>query len=422
MAAIGDTGGARSEDPMTAAPDPFFSDAYREDMPGVIARMRREDPVHYLAPIDSWIVTRYDLVHRLYTDPNVDNDPRAYAHYRPPPPDSPLARPEVVNLFSAPPEQHARMRALVAKAFTPRAVARMEDQVVEVVSQYAAPLRGRRGTIDVLAEFFDPIPNTVVSRITGIPPKGDDEARFRALGRASLSLIDPLLSDEERKVGLDASAELREWIREMARERRVRPKDDLISDLAMACDFDDQLSIEEIASVVSALIAAGTDTTVAGGVFSLRSLLEHPDVMEELRADRKLLPAAVRELLRFDFGPLDWLPRFALNDFTLEGREIEKGQLVMLSFMGADRDPDVFPDPDRLDIRRDTNRLAIFGHGPHFCLGANLAQQELRCMLDAALDFLPPGSRWKADEVEWSEGLGPLFRRIMTAPVEVGAA
>jgi cytochrome P450 len=407
---------------VSAAPDPFFSDHYRDDPDGVVARMRREDPVHYAAPIDAWIVTRYDLIHRLYTDPAVDNDPRAYAHYRPPPADSPLARPEVVNLFSAPPEQHARMRALVSKAFTPRAVARMEDQVVEVVAQYAAPLRGRRGTIDVLREFFEPIPNTVVSRITGIPPKGDDEERFRALGRASLSLIDPLLSDDDRRVALDASAELREWIRQMARERRDHPKEDLISDLAHACDLDDQLSVEEIASVVSALIAAGTETTVAGGVFSLRSLLEHPEVMEELRADRKLLPAAVNELLRFDFGPTDWLPRYAVEDFELEGRHITKGQLLMLSFTGADRDPDVFPDPDRLDIHRDTSRLAIFGHGPHFCLGANLARQELRCMLDAALDFLPPGSRWKSDEVTWAEGLGPLFRRILTAPVEVPSA
>jgi unspecific monooxygenase len=403
----------------SATTDPFFSDAYRDDPAGVIARMRREDPVHYLAPIDAWFVSRYDLIHRLYTDPAVTNDPRAYAHYRPPPPDSPLAGAETVNLFSAPPEQHARMRALVAKALTPRAVARMEDQVVRVVEQYAAPLRGRRGRIDVLGEFFEPIPNTVVSRITGIPPKGDDEVRFRALGRASLSLIDPLLPDDERRVGLEASAELREWIRQMARERRERPRDDLISDLAQAADFDDRLSVEEIASVVSALIAAGTDTTVAGGLFALRSLLQHPEAFEELRVDRKLLPAAVNELLRFDFGPLDWLPRYAVRDFELEGRPVKQGQLLMLSFMGADRDPAVFPDPDRLDLHRDTSRLAIFGHGPHFCLGANLARQELRCMLDAALDFLPPGSRWLADEVEWAEGPGPLFRRILRAPVEI---
>lgn len=405
-----------------AAPDPFFSDAYRDDPPGVVARMRREDPVHYLEPLDAWIVTRYDLVHRLYTDPAVTNDPNAYAHHRPPPEGFGSESVFGLSLFSVPPEQHARMRALVSRALTPRAVARMEEQVVRVVAQFAAPLRGRRGVVDLHAEFFEPIPNTVVSRITGVPAKGDDERRFRELARASLALIDPFLSDEERAAGFAASAEIRAWVAAMARERRARPREDLISDLASAHDLDDELTVDEIAAVVTALISAGTETTVQGGVFGLRSLLHHPEVMEELRADRKLLPNAVNELLRFDFGPLDWLPRYALRDFELEGRPIRKGQLLMLSFMGADRDPEVFPDPDRLDVRRDCSRLAIFGHGPHYCLGANLARQELRCMFDAALDFLPPASRLRDEEIEWVESLGPLFRSLRTFPVEIAPA
>jgi cytochrome P450 len=274
--------------------------------------------------------------------------------------------------------------------------------------------------VDLYAEFFEPIPNTVVSRITGVPAKEDDERRFRELGRAALSLINPLQSEQERKKALAAAAELRAWVRDMALDRRAEPREDLISDLATAHDLDDQLTIDEIVSVVTALISAGTETTVAGGVFGLRSLLHHPDVLEELRADRALLPNAVHELLRYDFGPADWLPRYALRDFELEGRKIRKGQLLMLSFCGADRDPAVFPDPDRLDIHRDTTRLAIFGHGPHYCLGANLARQELRCMFDAALDFLPRGSALLDDEISWSESMGPLFRNLESLPVRFG--
>lgn len=410
-------------DPQPTSPglvDPFFSDAYRDDPPSVIARMREDDPVHYLTPLDAWVVLRYDLIHRLYTDPAVTNDPRAWEHAQPPPPGSELERTQMLSLFSAPPDQHARMRNLVSKAFTPRAVARMEDQVVDVVEQYAAPLRGRRGVVDLYAEFFEPIPNTVVSRITGVPAKGNDERRFRELGRASLSLINPFLSEEARQIGLDALLELRHWVRDMALDRRRAPRNDLISDLATANDLDDQLTIDEIVSVVTALISAGTDTTVAGGVFGLRTLLHHPDVLEELRADRGLLPNAVLELLRFDFGPGDWLPRYAVRDFDLEGRAIRKGQLLMLSFMGADRDPAVFPDPDRVDVRRDLTRLAIFGHGPHYCLGANLARQELRCMFDAALDFLPPRSCLRDAEIRWAESLGPMFRRLESMPVAFG--
>ena len=393
--------------------DPFLSSEYRDDPAGTIARMRSEDPVHYLEPLGAWIVLRYDLILQLFTDPNATNDPAAYEHAQPAPPGSEL------SLFSAPPEQHARMRRLVSKALTPRAVARMEDQVVDVIEQYAAQLRGRSGVVDLYAEFFEPIPNTVVSRITGIPPKGDDERRFRELGRSSLSLINPLLSEEERQVGIDAIMELGDWVRDMTQERKRDPREDLISDLAQAQDLDERLSIEEVVSVVTALIAAGTDTTVSGGVFSLRTLFHHPQVMEELREDRSLLPGAVLELLRYDFGPTDWLPRYALRDFELAGRKIRKGQLLMLSFMGADRDPDAFDDPDRVDVRRDNAGIAIFGHGPHFCLGQNLARQELRCMLDAALDFVPPGSRLLDDQIEWSEGpLGPLFRGLESLPVE----
>jgi cytochrome P450 len=402
----------------TSAIDPFFSSEYRDAPAATVARMRREDPVHFLESLGAWIVLRYDLIHRLYTDPSVTNDPNAYEHAQPPPPGSELERTQTLSLFSAPPEQHARMRRLVSNALRPRAVARMEDQVVDVIEQYAEPLRGRQGVVDLYAEFFEPIPNTVISRITGIPAKGADERRFRELGRQSLSLINPFLDGSERDEALAAVLELRSWVREMAVERRREPCEDLISDLALAHDLDDQLTTDEIVSVVTALISAGTDTTVSGGVFSLRTLLHHDDVLEELRADRSLLPNAVHELLRYDFGPTDWLPRFAVRDFELEGRSIRKGQLLMLSFMGADRDPAVFPDPDRVDVRRDTSRLAIFGHGPHYCLGANLARQELRCMLDAALDFMPPGSRLLDDEIRWTESMGPLFRRLESLPVE----
>jgi cytochrome P450 len=133
-----------------------------------------------------------------------------------------------------------------------------------------------------------------------------------------------------------------------------------------------------------------------------------------------VLPNAVNELLRYDFGPADWLPRYAIRDFELEGRRIRKGQLLMLSSMGAHRDPAVFPDPDRLDLRRDTRFLTVFGHGPHYCLGASLARLELRHMFDAALDFLPPGARLLEDSIRWADA-APLFRRIESFPVDFGA-
>ena len=131
------------------------------------------------------------------------------------------------------------------------------------------------------------------------------------------------------------------------------------------------------------------ETTAIGGVVSLLTLLAHPQVIERLRRDRSLIPAAVNEILRFGFGGGAGLPRYAVRDFELRGKAIRKGQMLMLSFTGAHRDPSVFPDPDRFDIDRDTADLTIFGHGPHYCLGVHLARLELKIMYETILKKLP---------------------------------
>lgn len=110
--------------------------------------------------------------------------------------------------------------------------------------------------------------------------------------------------------------------------------------------------------------------------------------------------------------------RYAVRDFCLHGKEIRRGQMIMLSFAGPNRDPAVYPDPDRLDLDREVRDVVTFGHGPHYCLGANLARVELACMLDALLDILPPGSRVREDQMDLEDA--GLFRRTRNLPVEIG--
>jgi len=397
--------------------DPFLSEEFQGDPASVIARMRDEDPVHQIPGIGAWMVTRYDDVRALFTHPDTTNDRRQYEHHRPP--EDAMAQWIAANSpFAAPPEQHARMRRLVSAALTPRAVKRMEGQVREVVEQFAAPLRGRRGVVDLFAEFTEPIPNTVIGRITGVPPKGSDELRWRQLGRDAVRGVSPFLSPEERRESEASMVEICEYVRELAAERRREPREDLVSDLVQAHDASDRMTNDEIMLMVSGLVAAGTETTTIGGTRGIRTLLQHPEQMDQLRSDPSLMPNAVNELLRFDFGSLG-LPRYALQDFELRGKRIRKGELLLLSFMGAHRDPQVFPDPDRFDVRRDTSRLTIFGHGPHYCLGANLARTELACMFEAVLDFLPPGSRLLEDQIEWIR-FG-MFNAINSLPVDFGS-
>ena len=348
--------------------DPFLSETFVTDPISVIAKVRESDPIHFIPGLNAWMVTRWAHVRELFTHPSTTNDRRAFEHYRLPAEGTVQRWLAENGLFSAPPEQHARMRRLVSSALTPRAVARMESQVRSVVEQFAAPLRGRRGVVDLMAEYTDPIPNTVIGRITGIPTKGDDERRWRQLGKDSVRGISPFLSPEERKRSEDALVEICDWVREIIKERRARPAEDLVSDLVQVTDADDPMTNDEIVIVVSALVAAGTETTTIASTRGLRALLAHPDQAARLRADPSLLPNAVDELLRFDFGAVG-LPRYAAEDFVFHGKPIRKGQLLMLNMTGAHRDPAVFPDPDRLDVGRDVRSLTIFGHGPHYCLG-----------------------------------------------------
>lgn len=386
----------------------------------VIARLRREDPVHW-APIPGfgfWFVTRYDDVRQLFTDPNVTNDPRAYEHYVPPAPGTYLAKNADKGLFSLPPDEHARVRRLVSAAFTPRAVARMDRQVKDVVEQFAAPLRGKRGVVDLMAAFTDPIPNATISRVTGIPPKSGEEVRFRELAQATIRGFFAFSDPAAKAAGEAAFAELAEWVRKLADERRRVPEEDLITDLVRARDRGDAMNDDEIVNLVTGLIGAGSETTAIGGLVSILTMLEQPEAAARLRREPGLVPSAVNEILRYAFGGQGGLPRYAIRDFELRGKPIKKGQMLMLSFSGAHRDPAVFPDPDRFDVERDNSELTIFGRGPHYCIGVHLARAEMAFMLEAALDFMPPGARHRSDLVSWQQT--GFFRRPLNLPVDFG--
>jgi cytochrome P450 enzyme len=399
-----------------AAASPMLTEEFMLEPYKVIARLRQEDPVHFMPAMRFWYVTRYDDVRQLFTDPNVTNDPRAYEFYQPPAPGTYMAKVEGKGLFSLPPDEHARVRRLVSAAFTPRAIARMDQQVKDVVEQFAAPLRGRRGVVDMMSEYTDPIPNAVMSRVTGVPAKTGEEVRFRELAQATIRGFFSFSDPAAREAGNAAFEELSEWVRKMADERRHSPKEDLITDLVEARDRGDAMDDDEIVNLVTGLIGAGSETTAIGGMVTLLTLLEHPEATARLRRERQLIPGAVNEVLRYAFGGQGGLPRYAVRDFELRGKQIKKGQMLMLSFGGAHRDPSVFPDPDRFDVERDNTDLTIFGRGPHYCLGVHLAKAEMGFMLDATLDLMPADARYREDLVRWQQ-MG-FFRRPENLPIE----
>jgi len=399
---------------------PFFAPNFMENPYPALAKLRAEDPVHFVAPLGCWVILRHDDVKRLFNDPeNATPDRRYWEHFQPRPEGSFMRWVEDNGFFSLPPAEHARLRKLFSVALTPRAVKRYEAQVRETVERFAAPLRRASGVIDLMESFADPIPNVVISRITGIPPAGDDERRFRQLAQATIRGFFSFSDEAMKKRGEEAFVEISAWVRSLIKARRDTLSEDMVSDLIRAQDRGDRLSDDQIVMTITGLVGAGSETTAMGGMIAAMTLLDHPDEMEKLRHEPAWIPNAVSEILRFAFGGPAGLPRYAVRDFELRGKAIRKGQLLLLSFAGASRDPAVYEDPDRFDVTRDVRDLITFGNGPHYCLGANLARQEMGCMIEAMLDFLPPGSRCRKDLMQFGPIMGP-FRRPVTLPIELG--
>jgi cytochrome P450 len=400
----------------TTAP-PVFSPEFMADPYPQIARLRSEDPVHYVDDMALWFVTRYDDVKRLMSDADIATpDRRAWEFYEPAAEGTYTRWLADNNLLALERDDHRRLRRLVTAAFTPKAIARMDGHIYEVVTRFAASLVGRVGVIDLMDEFTDPIPNTVISRITGIPAAGGDELRFRRLAQAIIANALPFATAETREQGEAAMVELSGWVRKMAAERQKDPKDDLISDLVGTHDMGDQMTHDEIVSLVTGLVSAGSETTSLGALVAIVTLLDHPDVFEQLKADRELIPQAVAEIIRFGMGGPGGLPRYAVCDFKLHGQQIRKGQMLMMSFGGANRDPEVFDHPDDFDITRDNTNLLSFGFGAHYCLGVHLAKAELRVSIGALCEFLPTGAAVRADLMEFRP-MG-IFNRPTNLPIE----
>jgi cytochrome P450 len=412
---------------MTASTQPPARDPFLElvavaqaggDPAPRLHSLRAEDPVHFVEPLGFWFVTRHDDVKQLFNDPeNASQDRHHWEHYAPAPAGTLVHWLQEESLMSQGVEGHTRFRRLFNGALTPRAVRRMDAQIREVVERFAAPLRGRKGeVIDLLGDFTNPIPNTVISRIFGVEP-GADERRFRELAQEMIRAFFPFAPPESLALAETALQEMAPWIRRMVAERRAAPREDLISDLLRDQEADLRITDDEIVMIVSILIGAGSETTNLGGMILIRTLLEHPEQLERVRDDRSLVPKAVNEIMRFAFGGPAGMMRYAVRDFELRGRRIRKGQMLMLALGGANRDPAVFPNPDVLDLERDNRELLVFGNGPHYCLGANLARQEMGCMLDAALDIVTPGSHLRAD-LQRFQPMG-LFMRPLNLPVEI---
>jgi len=387
-----------------ADPYPFYS-LLRAESPVFRVELPTRQP--------AWLVTRYDDVAALLKDERFVKDKASTlsadeAGKQPwvPALFKPLAR----NMLDVDPPDHTRLRQLVHKAFTPRPVERLRERI-ESLTEELITAAGRRGRMDLIADYALPIPATIIAEMLGVP--ASDRHRFHRWSRVIVA-SDPSGWSMVRAIP-SAIAFLR-YIRRLVQARRSSPRDDLVTALVQAEEEGTRLDEDELVSMIFLLLIAGHETTVNLIGNGMLALLRHPDQMQRLREEPGMIKTAVEELLRFE-GPLATATeRYAREDVEVAGTIIPRGELVYALLASANRDERQFPDPDRLDLTREPNRHLAFGLGIHYCLGAPLARLEGQIAIGALVGRLPD-LRLSRRPLRWRRGL--VLRGLAALSVEL---
>ncbi len=381
--------------------------AYRE--------LRETTPV-WRSPFGRTFLTRYEDCSLLLRDRRLGKDytePEALIRRFGP---TALAEPAVVELshmmLMRDPPDHTRLRGLVTKVFTARKIEEMR-QGIEAIAEGLLDKVAARGEMDAIRDLAFPLPVLVICELLGIPRQ--DRARFvtaTASGAALLNPVPPTRAELDRaNEGTLASGAYFEGLFE---QRRKEPRDDLLTLLVQAEEAGDRLTTEELRANVTLLFAAGHETTVnliGNGIWSLRS---HPSQWNAIRDDPALIPNAIEEILRFEC-PVQAVARTVAEPIEFDGATFAKGELIVALIGAANRDPEVFPDPERMDVTRERLKPLSFGGGIHFCIGAQLARIEAEVVFSALLRRMPDIQLTDIGPPKWRDSF--TLRGLTTLPV-----
>jgi pimeloyl-[acyl-carrier protein] synthase len=375
-------------------------------------RLRTEDPVHWDPFLHAWVVTRY-------------KDVVAVLHYhsaeRTPTPEqltaiglaslNPIAEIMVKQMLFLDPPAHTRLRSLASQAFTPQRVEALRGHIREIANRLLDNVASK-GCMDVIADLAEPLPCIVTAEMLGVPV--EDYQQLKAWSQDFAEMLGNFQHnpDRARKI-LKSVLEMADYFRSAMREQRSCPRGGLVSSLMNAQIDGDRLTDEEVIANCIVTMVGGQETTtnlIGNGVLAL---LRNSDQLEKLRSDLSLIPSAVEELLRYE-SPSQHTARLAPEDTILGGKRIRKRQAVIAVMAAGNRDPERFPDPDRLDISRTENRHLAFGWAAHFCFGAALARIEGQTAFELMLRRLP---NWTLDPgpLVWRSNLG--LRGLTKLPI-----
>jgi len=375
-------------------------------------RLRSEDPVHWDPYLHAWVVTRYADVVNVF---------QHFSANRTPTPEqltamglsalTPLADVMVRQMLFLDPPAHGRVRGLASKAFTPRRVEVLRRHIQDITRQLLDDVQDK-GRMEVIADLAYPLPAIVTAEMLGVPTS--DWKQLTAWSADFAQVLGNFQHNPERAPQVIRSLEgMIAYFRAAIREHRQHPREGLIHAYLTAEIDGDRFSEEEVIANTIVTMVGGQETTtnlIGNGVLSL---LRNPDQFERLRNDLSLIPSAVEELLRYE-SPSQQTARLAPDDVMLGDKLIRKRQAVIAVMGAANRDPERFPDPDRLDLGRQDNRHVAFAWASHFCFGAPLARIEGQTAFEAIVRRMPD-IKLDGSPLKWRENLG--LRGLIALPV-----
>jgi len=328
----------------------------------------------------------------------------------------PIAKVMVKQMLFMDAPAHSRLRSLASSAFMPARVAVLRDRIQSVAESLIRKMEGR-DTVDIIADFAEPLPAIVTASMLGVPES--DWNQLKTWSASFAEMLGNFQHNPERAQHVLKTVEsLVQYFKDAVGEQRRRPSAGLVHDLLVAEVNGDRLSDEEVIANSIVTMVGGQETTTNLIGNGLLALLRHPGQMARLRGDPSLMPSAVEELLRFE-SPSQQTARLAPEDTELGGKRIRAGQAVIAVMAAGNRDPRRFPDPDRLDLGRTDNRHLAFGWAAHFCFGAPLARLEGQIGFEILLRHFPRISLQPV-HLQWRHNLG--LRGLVSLPVRMETA
>ena len=405
-------------------------------------QLRSQDPIHWDEELGFWVLTRYADIDSLYTDERFSRAQGLMRNFERLSESErqtvgPVYHSFAKTVFYADPPYHTHLRGLMNHAFTPRRVERLRPYIQTIVNELLEAAQGKP-EIDIIHDLAYPLPVMVIAELLGLPTA--DRARFKKWSDDLFAILGTVRRKPQDLLDRAAQSlhEMTDYVKDLSRKRRESPQDDLLTALLSLTEDDRQdcphhdspssraagelnheqevsatLTEEELVSNINILLSTGHETTTHLIGNGLLALLQHPDQMQRLQAQPGFLAAAIEEMLRYD-SPVQITYRSALEDASIKGRLIRKGDLVNTILGSANRDPQRFSNPDRFDITRNEGRHLGFGIGIHFCIGAPLVRLEAEIVFETILRRFPRLSLAK-ETLEWQEH--PIFRGLKSLPV-----